>query len=240
VCASRCGKAFSVADAFIRAEIADHLIFVGGMRNGDGIEAGGLCVLHCQVPKPTDPEDSYALMRLGVGPAESAIDCVTGAEDWGRLLIGDLVRYQICSVGVHQHVLGMTALCIDPCTLQIRTKHPAATLAPLAASTGGLNPRRAHAIAYFSRRDVGSYGNDLADRLMAQDSGKWPRNVSESLMHVGVADAACVHLHQHLIRPGLRLGNVFHLPRTAHSGYDCSFHMHPSRGFDARAIATGA
>src|SRR6266849_11097271 len=46
-------------------------------------------------------------------------------------------------------------------------------------------------------------------------------------MDVGVADAACMHLHEHLIRAGLRLRNVFDLPRTAHSGNDRSLHKFP-------------
>src|SRR6266478_830559 len=46
-------------------------------------------------------------------------------------------------------------------------------------------------------------------------------------MDVSVADAACMHLHQHLIGSGLRLRNVFDLPRTAHSRNDCSFHTLP-------------
>src|SRR5258708_23148497 len=46
-------------------------------------------------------------------------------------------------------------------------------------------------------------------------------------MYVGVADAACAHLYEHLIGSGLRLWNVFYLPRTIHGGNDCSFHDTP-------------
>src|ERR1700687_2285856 len=46
VCATRCGKALSVAHNFIRAEIVDHLVFIGGVRNRDGLEARSLRVLH--------------------------------------------------------------------------------------------------------------------------------------------------------------------------------------------------
>src|SRR5580700_7945587 len=156
-------------------------------------------------------------MRLWVGPAEPAIDGVTGAEDRGRLLIGNLVRNQVGSVGIHQHVLGVTALYIDPRALHIGTEHPAATLAPFAAAAGGLNPCGADAVADLSRCDVGSHGDDLADRLVPEDSRKLSWKVSESFMHVGIADAARVHLHQHLVGAGLRLGHVFDLPRTTHS-----------------------
>src|SRR5258708_3501789 len=47
VCAARRGKALSVADNFVGAEIADHLVFIGGVRNRDGLEARSLRVLHC-------------------------------------------------------------------------------------------------------------------------------------------------------------------------------------------------
>src|SRR6202140_5726764 len=107
-------------------------------------------------------------MRLGIGPAEPAIDGVTGAKDRGSLLIGNLVRNQVGGVGIHQHVLGVTALYIDPRALQIGTKHPAATLAPFAAPTRGLNPCGAHAIPYFPRYDVRGDRNDLTDRPLAQ------------------------------------------------------------------------
>src|SRR5438552_1455567 len=78
--------------------------------------------------------------------------------------------------------------------------------------------------AYLSRGDVGSHRNDLADRLVAEDSGEWSGQMSERLMDVGVADAAGMHLHEHLIRSGLRLRNVFDLPRTANSGNDGGLH----------------
>src|SRR5207253_8988628 len=120
--------------------------------------------------------------------------------------------------------LGVSALCLDPSTLQIRTEHFAATLTPFAASASGLNPSGAHTVADLSRGDIGSHGNDLADRLVAEDSRKWPGQMSERLMYVGIADAAGMHLHQHLIRSGLRLRNIFDLPRSAHSGNDGSLH----------------
>src|SRR5437868_2142216 len=176
------------------------------------------------MPKPADAEHSHPLMRLGIGPAEPAIDGVTRTEDRGCLLIGNLIGNKVGSVGIHQHVLGVSALCFNPCTLQIRTEHSAATLAPFAAPASGLNPSRTHTVADLSRRDVGRHGNNLADRLVAEDSGEWSGQVSERLMHVGVADAACMHLHEYLIRSGLRLRNDFDLPQTAHSGNDSSLH----------------
>src|SRR6266403_1578804 len=53
----------------------------------------------------------------------------------------------------------------------------------------------AHAVAYLPCGYVRSRANDLADRLVAEDSGKWSWKVSERLVHIGIADAACVHLH---------------------------------------------
>src|SRR5712672_4685095 len=101
------------------------------------------------MPKPANPEHCHALVRLGIGPAEPAIDGVTGAEDRGRLLIGNLAGNQVSSIGIHQHVLGVTALYIDPRALQIGTEHPAAALAPFAAPARGLDPCGAHTVAYL-------------------------------------------------------------------------------------------
>src|SRR5205823_9425810 len=106
----------------------------------------------------------------------------------------------------------------------IRTEHFAATLAPFAASASRLNPSGTHTVADLSRGDIGSHGNNLTDRLVAEDSRKWSGQMSERLMYVGVADAAGMHLHEHLIRSGLSLRNVFDLPRTAHSGNDGGLH----------------
>ena len=59
-------------------------------------------------------------------------------------------------------------------------------------------------------------------------------------VHVGITDAAGVHLHQNLVRAGLRLRNIFHLPGAIHSGYDRSLHIVflPGR-FDADVSAIG-
>ena len=80
------------------------------------------------------------------------------------------------------------------------------------------------AVAYLASGDIGSHGDDLADRLVAKDSRKFSRKVPLRLVHVGVANAAGVHLHQDLTRSGLRLRNIFDLPGTAHGGYDGGFH----------------
>src|SRR5205807_7472251 len=117
---------------------------------------------------------------------------------------------------------------MDSRALLIRAEHSLAPLAPFAAPASLLNPRRAHPVSYFSRGDVGGHGDDLADRLVSQNSRELARNVSQSFVYVRVADAACVHLHQDLIGAGLGLRNVFDLPRTAYSGYNSSLHMSSS------------
>jgi len=89
--------------AFIRAKVADHLVFIGRMRR-DGLEAWGLCVLHGQVPESSDPEDGNALMRLEIRATEPAINRVAGAEDWRGLLEGHLVGKEVSGASVHRHV----------------------------------------------------------------------------------------------------------------------------------------
>src|SRR5215469_16575573 len=174
--------------------------------------------------KTADPEHGYALMGLGIGPAQPTIDRVTSTEDWSCLLIGNLFGNEISHVGIHQHVLGVPALGVNSCRLEIGTEHFATPLAPFTASACGLNPGGTHAVAYFPHGNVGGRGNNLADWLVAKDSWEGAGQVSKRLMDIGVADAACMHLHEHLVRAGLRLRNVFDLPRTIHSGRDRSLH----------------
>ena len=60
-------------------------------------------------------------------------------------------------------------------------------------------------------------------------------------MDVGITDTARVHLDQHLIGSGLRLGYVFDLPRNADSRYDCSLHsVFLPQLFDAGTYGLGA
>src|SRR5579863_10034482 len=93
--AARRGKALSVADNFVRAELADHLVLIGGVRDGDSLEARSLRVLHGQVAKPADSKDGNALVRLRMRPAEPAIDRVARTEDRRCLLVGNFVGNQV-------------------------------------------------------------------------------------------------------------------------------------------------
>jgi hypothetical protein len=83
--------------------------------------------------------------------------CTSSERDGARgcLLIGNLVGNKIGCVGIHQHVLGVSALCLNPCTLQIGTEHSAPTLTPFAPPARGLNPCGTHTVADLSRDDVG-------------------------------------------------------------------------------------
>src|SRR5262249_54343735 len=155
--------------------------------------------------KPADSKYGHALVRLRIGPAEPAINGIPGAKDRRRLLVGNLVGNQVCSVGIHHHVLGMTALRITSRALQIRAEHPAATLAPFAASAGGLDPCRADTVTYLASGHIWSQADDLAHRLVAKDARKLSGKVSKRLVHIGVANAARLHLHQRLTWSWLRL-----------------------------------
>src|ERR1700732_127938 len=120
------------------------------MRNRDGLESGSFRILHGEVPEAADAENGDALVRLGVGPAQSAPHRIPRAEDRSGLLVRHILWNQEGTIGIHGHVLGVTALQIDPRVFLIGTEIPAAALAPFAAPAGGLNPGSAYAIAHFS------------------------------------------------------------------------------------------
>jgi hypothetical protein len=56
-------------------------------------------------------------------------------------------------------------------------------LARFAASGCRLNPCGAHAVACFSRGDVGSNGDDRSDRLVTEYSGKLSWNMPECFVY---------------------------------------------------------
>src|SRR5271157_4550676 len=90
--------------------------------------------------------------------SKPAVDRVARAEDRRCLLVGNLVGNQIGCVDIHQHVLGVPALCLNSCALHVGTEHSSITSAPFAAPAGGLNPGGTHAVSHLPRRDVGSHG----------------------------------------------------------------------------------
>src|ERR1700726_319507 len=131
------------------------------MRNRDGLESGSFGILHGEVPEAADAQHGDALVGLGVGPAQSAPHRIARAKDRSGLLVSHIVWNQERTIGIHGHVLGMTALQIDSRVFLIGTEIPAATLTPFAAPAGGLNPGSAHAVAYFSCGNARGHGHDL-------------------------------------------------------------------------------
>src|SRR5580658_1258972 len=109
----------------------------------------------------------------------------------------------------------------------LRAKVPFPSQAPFAAPARFLHPGSAHTVSHFSRRYARADGDNFSDRLMPQDSWKRPGKVAQSLVNIGVAHAARVHLHQNLIGPRLRLRNVANFPGTVHSWNDRSLHNMP-------------
>src|SRR5882672_8078099 len=144
------------------------------MRNRDRLESGSLRILQGEVPEAADAEHGDPLVRLGLGPAQAAPHRIARAKERRGLLVRNIVWNQESTIGIHEHVLRMTALQIHPSAFLIGAEIPASALAPFAAPTGGLNPGGAHAIAYFSGGNVRGHGHNLADRFMTQDSGNSP------------------------------------------------------------------
>src|SRR2546429_4135213 len=92
------------------------------------------------VPEAADAQHGDALVRHGVGPAQAAPHCIARTEDRSSLFVRDVVWNQESTIGIHEHVLGVTALYIHPRAFLIGAEIPAAALAPFAAPAGGLNP----------------------------------------------------------------------------------------------------
>src|SRR5258708_37303786 len=110
------------------------------MRNRDRLESSSFRILDSQVPEAADAEHGDPFVRFGVSPAQAAPHRIARAEYRGGLLVRDIVWNQEGTIGIHGHVLGVTALEIHPSVLLIGAESPAAALAPFTTPTGGLNP----------------------------------------------------------------------------------------------------
>ena len=106
-----------------------------------------------------------------------------------------------------------------------QTEHRPAAQAPFAAAAGGLNPRHADAVADATRADTHPDTDDLADRLMTKRARKRPRELASRLVHVGVTEATCVYLDQHLSRPRLRGRHFLDFPPRIGGRNDCGSHQ---------------
>jgi len=80
------------------------------MGNRDRLESGSFRILHGEAPEAADTEHGDPLVRHGVGPAQAAPHRIARAEDRSRLLVRNIVWNQEGTIGIHGHVLGMTAL----------------------------------------------------------------------------------------------------------------------------------
>src|SRR5260370_28366227 len=103
------------------------------MRNRDRLESGRFRILHGEVPEAADAEHRDALVWLGVGPAQAAVHCIAGAEDRSSLLVRNAVWNEVGAIGIHGHVLDVTALQIHARAFLISAEIPAAAPAPFAA-----------------------------------------------------------------------------------------------------------
>jgi hypothetical protein len=106
----------------------------------------------------------------------------------------------------------------------IRTEHRAPVQAPFAPAARGLYPRHADAVADAAGRDTGADGDDLANRLVPEDSRKRPGQIAVRLVNVGIAEPARMDLDEHLVRARIRHGNILEFPAGMSSGNDGSVH----------------
>ena len=103
-------------------------------------------------------------------------------------------------------------------------EHRSAAQAPLAAAAGGLDPRHADAVSDPTRADTRPDTDDLAHRLMTKRARKRTGQLASRLMDVGVADATCVNLDQHLSWPRLGGRHFLNFPPRIDRRNDCGSH----------------
>jgi hypothetical protein len=104
-----------------------------------------------------------------------------------------------------------------------------------------LHPADADAVADFARGNAGADFHNFADGFVPEHARERQAEQTVSKMHVGVAEAAGVNFHDHLVRArGGRLPFLY-FPFAVYGGDDCRFHRDDSEkvgihALDARAV----
>lgn len=168
------------------------------------MQAHGFGILHGHVAKSADTRDHHPLPRTGVGDLEALVHRYPGAEDGRDLFEGHLLGQDADIVGIGQDVFGVAAIDRIPGVLLLGTESFPARQAVLAASAGAVQPGHPDAIAFLDPPHTVAHCGDVADAFVSGDEGQRRphRPVALYRVKIGVADAACLDLHQNLAGTG--------------------------------------
>jgi hypothetical protein len=93
-------------------------------------------------------------------------------------------------VGVSQHVLGVAALCLNPCPQLFGAEHGLASHTPFTSAAGGLHPRYADSIADLASSYSLTDFNYFAYWFMTESARELRRQMSVGDVNVRITQAA--------------------------------------------------
>src|SRR5580693_2421135 len=175
-----------------------------------------------------DADYRDALVGFGISEAEAAPDSVTSAENGRGLLVINSGRERHGGVGIGQHVFGMATWQADAGGDRVRASFLLAAQAPLAGAVSFLHPTDTDPVSDFAGGDAGADLDDLAHGFVAKDVRKLNGKEAVRQVDIGVAEAASVDLHDHLVRASLGRFPLFYFPLAVYRwNYRC-FHKEDS------------
>jgi hypothetical protein len=126
----------------------------------------------------------------------------------------------------------MPALQLHARRLLSRTEHVPSASAPFASPAGFLDPSDSHPVTDFSACDTWAHSDHFANWFMPKNPRERAWNMAKSLVDIGIANSACVHLDEDLIGAGHWLRDFAYFPSTIYSRGHRSFHLIPPLAFD--------
>jgi len=127
-------RSVAAAHDVVGAELAQHLLFVLRMRDGDRVVPGSLRELHAEVAETADADDGDAVAGLGLRDSEAAPHREAGAEDRRGLLVAHRVGNEHGRIGARRHELGVASLRLNSGADAVLAELLRAAQTPLAAA----------------------------------------------------------------------------------------------------------
>ena len=229
-----------IVDVFVGAEFLGECRLVHAARNGHGAKTAAGRELDREMAQPTNALDRYQVPGIRTGFAQCVIGGDAGAHQRSSFRRVDLLRHGRHGGFGCNHVLSETAVE----TGGGRGARGAVGKFPFAAGfavrTITAVPAHANALARLEELDAGADFLHAARHFMPRDAGELharPLPFLENL--VAMANAAGVHLDQHLIRSGFGDWAFDEFERAPSTRNLCDNHSTPCVGLAATEYNDG-
>jgi hypothetical protein len=185
-----------------------------------------LGILHRHVPQATDPRNRDPLSRTRLGLLQALVDRDPGAQHRRGIAEVQPVGQAADVVRIGAHEFGIAAVhAVARVLLAFAQRFPPAD-AMFAVTAGGVQPRRADAVAFLQVCHAPADGGHFAHAFVARYEGRvrFHRPVAHGGMQIGVANARGADADQDLTGADLWHRHLANVERTAEGGDNGGLH----------------